>query len=291
MSTPPLVTIGLPVYNNVTHVEQSIRSLLAQTYRDFELVISDNASTDGTAAICQSYAQADPRIRYYRNEANIGNPRNFNRVFSLTRTPYLKWSTADDYWAPEFLELAMEVMERDPTVALCYPQATLVDAEGNPIEEYDDVVHLMQDDPAERFLQLIQNIKLAHQHLGVIRVAHLARTRLLGAYVGSDVNMLAELALYGKFSELPRRLFFRRFHKDSGSWRRGDVNHEARRYHAAGAKKVDFRLWRRHGGFFAAISRSPLPLASKLRIYRALGVQLVWDRQGLKNELASYFAR
>ncbi|MGH7626187.1 MAG: glycosyltransferase family 2 protein, partial [Gemmatimonadaceae bacterium] len=104
MTSSPLVTIGLPVYNSERFLEQSLQSLLAQTWSDFVLIISDNASTDGTAELCTRYAQADARIRYYRNETNIGNPRNFNRVFALTATPYLKWSTSDDYWAPTFLE-------------------------------------------------------------------------------------------------------------------------------------------------------------------------------------------
>src|SRR5262245_40416583 len=124
MLQAPLITIGLPCYNSERFIRQSIDSLLAQTYRDFVLLISDNASTDGTAAICQGYAAQDSRVKYTRNETNIGNPRNFNRIASLTATRYLKWSTADDFWAPTFLERALEIMERDPSIALCYPQAT-----------------------------------------------------------------------------------------------------------------------------------------------------------------------
>lgn len=286
----PLVTIGLPVYNSERYVEQSLKSLLAQTYRNFVLIISDNASTDGTAAICRRYEQADPRVKYYRNETNIGNPRNFNRIFDLTATPYLKWSTADDYWAPTFLERAMEVMERDPTIALCYPQAILVDADGQSPQNFDDVLHLMQNDPAARFLQLLQTIKLAHQHLGVIRMSHLRQTRVLGTHVGSDINMLAELTLYGKFFELPERLFFRRFHKDSGSWKRGDAAHEARRYHAA-SKQVGFAKWRSQLAFFVAVHRSPLPLASKLALYRYLVRRMRWNHRELTEELARHLLR
>ena len=120
-----LITVGLPVYNSERYLRQSLDSLLAQTFPHFVLVISDNASTDGTAQICQQYAAADSRIKYSRNETNIGNPRNFNRVAGLAETRYLKWSTADDFWEPSFLERALEVMERDKTIALCYPQAVL----------------------------------------------------------------------------------------------------------------------------------------------------------------------
>jgi glycosyltransferase involved in cell wall biosynthesis len=288
----PIVTIGLPVYNSERYVAQSIESLLGQTYRDFILIISDNASTDSTAEICQRYAKSDPRVRYYRNAVNIGNPRNFNRVFELTKTPYLKWSTADDYWAPTFLEKALAVMERDPSVVLCYPQAVFVDANGENPQNYDDPLCVTQDDPVERFTTLLKNIMKAHQHLGVIRMSVLRRTHLLGTHVSSDINLLAELALYGKFVELPERLFFRRFHKDSGSWRRGDPTldadaHNARTYYASGAAgRARFPLLRAHLRFFAAVRTSPLPWQSKLKLYRYLSRRMRWDWRNLQAELA-----
>lgn len=281
----PLITIGLPVYNSEKYLEQSLQSLLAQTYADFVLIISDNASTDRTAAICSKFADADSRIKYFRNETNIGNPRNFNRIAQLTTTRYLKWSTADDFWKPNFLELALEVMERDPTIALCYPQAVIVDASGGNPTPYDDVLHLVQEDAADRFLTLLQTIRLAHQHLGLIRMSHLRQTRLLGAHVGSDINLLAELTLYGKFVELPQRLFFRRMHEDSGSWKRGDKEHQAKRYHGAGRHRARLTKWPSHLCFFAAVARSRLPLNSKLRIYRVLLRRMRWDRGVLMGEL------
>ena len=284
-----LVTIGLPVFNSQRYLRQSLESLLAQTYTNFVLIISDNASTDDTSRICREYADSDSRIKYFRNATNIGNPRNFNRVFELTNTPYLKWSTSDDFWAPTFLERALEVMEHDPTVALCYPQAWIVDADGHNPMPYDDCLHLMQDDVAERFVALLQTIKLAHQHLGVIRTSQLRRTHLLGTYSASDITLLAELALYGKFYELPERLFFRRFHETSGSWKRGDAKHEAKYYHGADAKKQrGFRHWRGQAGLYAAVRSSPLPLSAKIATYRYLMRRMIWNRRELMGELVAY---
>jgi glycosyltransferase involved in cell wall biosynthesis len=285
VSRSPLVTIGLPVYNSERFLRQSIDSLLAQTFRDFVLVINDNASTDSTAAICQEYAAADSRVKYHRNVVNIGNPRNFNRVFELTTTPYLKWSTSDDWWKPEFLDRAMEVMEREPDVALCYPKACLVDADGGNVRPYDDVLHLVQDDPAERFLALVGSIKLVHQHLGVIRASCLRRTQLLGVHLGSDFNLLAELSLYGKFYELPGEpLFYRRFHDKSGSWKRADPKHAAKHYHGAGKDRRRTK-WPGHVGLLKAVGRAPIPLGSKARLYPYLLRRMVWDRAELWAEL------
>jgi len=288
----PLVTIGLPVYNSERYLAESVESLLAQTYRNFVLIISDNASTDSTAEICRRYVEADPRVRYYRNDVNVGNPGNFNRVFELTTTPYLKWSTADDYWAPTFLEKALAVMEQDASIALCYPQAYLVDADGGNQEEYDDVLNLVQDDPADRFLFLIDKIRKAHQHLGVIRMSALHQTHLLGSHVSSDINLLAELTLYGKFFELPDRLFYRRYHKDSGSWKRGDSDHDseahdARTYYASPKVqgRIRFPKWRARRYFFAAVASSPLPTNKKLRLYWQLVRRIKWDARMLGSEI------
>jgi hypothetical protein len=285
MSGSPLVTIGLPVYNSERYLRQSLDSLLAQTYSDFVLIINDNASTDGTPRICEEYVAADPRLKCFRNTTNIGNPRNFNRIFELTTTRYLKWSTADDFWDPTFLERAVEVMEGDPTVALCYPKTFIVDAEGGNPRPVEDNLHLVQPDPAERFLGVISNIGLAHQHLGLIRMACLRRTHLLGVHVASDVNLLAELALYGKFHELPERLFFRRFHKTSGSWKRDDPAHQAKHYHGTVKRDAKMTRWRGHTAFLSAVSASPLPRRSKMRLYRHLLRRMVWDRRGLLGEL------
>jgi glycosyltransferase involved in cell wall biosynthesis len=288
MATSPLVTIGLPVYNSERYLAQSLDSLLGQTFRDFVLIISDNASTDSTADICRRYADTDPRIRYFRNEANIGNPRNFNRVYSLATTKYLKWSTADDFWAPEFIECALELMERDPNIALCYPQAYLVDADGSNPKPYDDVLHLVDDDPGLRFKALLERIGLAHQHLGLIRMSCLQQTRLLGTHVGSDINLLAELALYGKFYELPRRLFYRRFHEKSGSWKRGDAKHEKAYYHHSGARRTKLKKWRTHIRFFSSVYRAPLSLRAKWNLSRFLARRMHWDRAELFRELIAY---
>jgi glycosyltransferase involved in cell wall biosynthesis len=225
MTDTPLLTIGLPVYNSERYLARSLDSLLHQTYGDFRLVISDNASTDRTPDICQDYATRDKRIVYHRNPVNIGLSPNFNRAFALSESKYFKWATSDDYWAPTMLERAIEIMESDDQIALCYPKTTLVDAEGGNPEPYEDNLHLISENPRERFIELLERIRLSHQHLGVSRASMLKRTHMLGEHVGSDINLLAELTLYGKFYELPDRLFFRRFHKDSSSWARNDDTH------------------------------------------------------------------
>ena len=285
MTAKPPLTIGLPVYNSACFLACSLDSLLNQSYGDFRLIISDNASTDATPDICRDYAARDQRIVYHRNPVNIGLSPNFNRVFSLSESKYFKWATADDYWAPTMLERAIEIMESSDQIALCYPKTVLVDAAGGNPEPYEDSLHLMSDSPCERFIQLLERIRLSHQHLGVSRASMLKRTHMLGEHVGSDINLLAELSLYGKFYEIPERLFFRRFHKDSSSWARDDDAHQARRYHAATSPRMMLATWRQHRALFQAVRSAPIKFGDRLSLYRYLARRLRWDRARLAREL------
>ncbi len=277
----PLVTVGMPVFNSERYLKQAIDSLLAQTYRDFVLVISDNASTDGTAELCQNFVRQDSRVHYYRASVNIGMSGNFNRVFELTKTKYLKWSTADDFWASDMLADAVAIMESDASIAVCFPRVVIVDAEGNEQGRFEDKLNLMQESPVERFLALIENIELVNHHLGLLRTSAIRQTRLFGKHTAADVGFLAELCLYGKFREVPKHQFFRRFHADSSSWQRGSQAQQARRFHAANVRRVAFNTWRFHWTFSAGVLRSPLGFSSKLKLLGALARRMYWDRSEL----------
>jgi len=282
---PPLVAVGLAVYNNERYVAQSIEALLNQTFRDFVLIISDNASTDQTGEICQRYAKKDQRIRYSRNAVNIGMNGNFNRVFGLSRSKYFKWATGDDLSGPEMLADAVAVLEADPTIALCYPRTVTIDGEGKEQGKYDDNLHLMQDDPAVRFLAVIENTGLVNHHLGLLRSEAIHRTQLFGKYVGADTGFIAEMSLYGKFFQVQKQQFYRRFHTESSSWNRGDQEQEARRFHAANVRRVPFGTWLSHQRFWAAVLRSPLSLRQKATVCARLSKRVYWASGGLFDDL------
>src|SRR4029077_16300744 len=125
-----LVSIGLPVYNGERFLPAAVGSLLSQTYAHFELIISDNASTDGTEEICRRYASADARVWCSRCETNVGPRRNFNRLFELAQGEYFKWAAHDDAYGADFLLKCVEALERDSGAVLSYPRAVVIDAEG-----------------------------------------------------------------------------------------------------------------------------------------------------------------
>lgn len=281
----------MPVFNAERFVEKSIGSLIEQTYDDFELVISDNASTDGTAEICRDYAGRDRRITYIRNEQNIGGPRNFSRVFERCRGEYHKWSTADDYYHPTMLEKCVEVLDRSPDVVLCYPKTTLIDETGELISQYEDNLHLQDPSPSSRFMQLLDTIGLCNAHLGVIRRQSLRRTALIGDQLQSDVHLLAELTLYGRFYLIPEFLFFRRFHPKSSSWNRSSSQHQLQYYDPAHQTYFGMHTWRKYIKLLAAAQRSPIRMKDKLELCGYLFRRSIWDRSALGKELLAVIRR
>ena len=141
-SSSPRVSVGIPVYNGERYLEVAIVSVLNQTYQDFELIISDNASSDHTREICMEYAKQDPRIRYYRNDKNLGAAPNYNRVFQLSDAEYFKWADYDDLIAPDFLSKCIRILDQNPSVVLCYPRAMIIDENGKHLGEHDYVIKL-----------------------------------------------------------------------------------------------------------------------------------------------------
>ena len=129
----PCVSIGLPVYNGERFLTEAIESLLSQTYQDFELIISDNASTDRTEEICRKYAAQDPRIRYSRNAANIGGTNNANLTFELAHGEYFRWAADDDRCAPTLVERLVEELDKRPDVTNSFAAVVVIDANGSRI--------------------------------------------------------------------------------------------------------------------------------------------------------------
>jgi glycosyltransferase involved in cell wall biosynthesis len=287
----PRVSVAVPVYNGERYVAQCLESLLAQSFTDFELVISDNASTDGTEEICRRYEAQDRRVRYVRRTENIGGPGNFRHVFSLCRGTYHKWSTADDYWHPDFLREAVPVLDARPDVVLCYPKTRLVDAEGRTLKDYDDNLELDSDSPRVRLRELYRRLGLCNAHLGLIRRSAMLKTRLIASHLASDVDFLAELALVGKFHLLPEIRFFRRFHTGSSSWARDDSARQAAYYNPSERVLPGAGTWKRYRFKFQAIRRSEIGLADKLALTGDLVRHMLWQRDVLAHELRAMSPR
>ena len=128
-----IVSVIIPVYNGARYLPEAVDSLLSQSFGDFELIISDNGSTDETERIARGYAERDPRVRYVRSEVNRGLLWNFRTVLELARAPRFKWMAHDDICAPEFLRRCMEALDADPGIVLCAPSTIDIDEHGDPV--------------------------------------------------------------------------------------------------------------------------------------------------------------
>lgn len=272
MSHSPTVSIGLPVNNGEQFIDEAIKSVLRQSYTDFELVISDNASTDGTQEICSEYADRDDRIRYVRSVRNRGAAWNFNRVFELSRAPYFKWLNHDDYWDSVMLERSVGVLETAPSdVVLCYPKTVFIDEYGSVTEYYEDNLDLRCAYPAQRLGSLIRNLRRCNALFGLMRARDLERTRLLGAYIDADRTLLAELSMIGQFWELDERLFMRRMHPQ-GSTFANTTRQESMGWWNPAKKRQQVHLpnWRLLMEHVRGIQHVPLRSADRRRCYISL---------------------
>ena len=188
----PYVSIGLPVYNGGAYLEDALKSLVAQSFDEFEIVISDNASNDDTGAISQDFAADDRRIRYTRNTENLGAADNFNQTFQLANGRYFKWAAHDDVYAPDFLLRCVQVLDSNPIVAICYSRQVDIDEEGERICYNAYRVRADLHRPYQRFADVMDFLRGAPAIWGLMRKHTLQRTSLIGKYYASDLVLLAE---------------------------------------------------------------------------------------------------
>lgn len=276
----PLLGVGMPVYNGGRFLEPALDSLLAQTFDDFELVISDNASTDHTEEVCRRVAAEDPRVRYVRQSRNLGANPNFNAVRRLARGKYFKWASANDLCAPTFFAECVEVLEERRDVVVCYPRTRLIDEEDEPIEDYGEDIVLEEDSPVSRFTGVVDRLALNNVFNGVMRARALEAVGEMKQYLGSDLPLMAGLALRGKFHQVPEYLFFRRMGPESQTTirkARGDTDD----YH------YDERqtMLKQYVDYFDVVLRAPLSLGDKARLVGALLRRANWHRRILANDI------
>jgi len=268
---PPRVSVGLIVYEGERYLESSIDSYLRQTFTDFELIVSDNGSTDGTERIALAKAAADRRVRYVRSERNRGVAWNLNNAFALARGEYFAWASHDDLQTPEFLERALAVLEADPTVVYAYAPTYLMDDDGRVYAREANRFTLGADSPNRRFWeQLI--VRGGQNFWGLHRVSTLQQVGRLGSTPWGERVMFGELSLRGRFAVVPGTSFY---------WRRQDglpAAYSPRRNVVA--FDPDGPAWRRIrpalltryvAELIAAIQRTPLPIGERLRCYARLG--------------------
>jgi glycosyltransferase involved in cell wall biosynthesis len=209
----PRVSLSLPVYNGEPYLEQAIRSILEQDFTDFELVITDNASTDRTEEICRGFAGQDRRIRYLRNARNLGAAANFNLGFANTGGEYFKWCAADDLLSPNYLGECVRALDANPRAAVAYGKLVEIDERGAETSAVEPSIPSLQHlAEAERLRALLPEHVLVGAIFGLYRRSALSRTALHQPYYSSDCALLSEIVLLGEVLHLPEASLFNREH-------------------------------------------------------------------------------
>lgn len=295
--TCPRVSIGMPVFNGADFIGCSIQSILAQDYEDLELIIADNASTDETESICRYLAARDPRIRYYRNDVNLGAARNYNKVFELARGEYFKWAAHDDECHPAMVRRCVEVLDRAPSsVAMVYPLTELIDEQGNTLLAPLDRIESRDLRPHRRLARLLWSLNMCDPAFGLIKTEYLRKTQLIGPFFGADYVLLGELAMLGEIRELDEVLFRLRAHARRSMKANRGARAQAAWYDPAAARRLfvmpgwERMVWE----LLRSARRAPLSPLEKLKCWLTIPGMHYWRRfrnagGRMKNRVKAFF--
>lgn len=204
----PLVTVGVPVFNGETSILNALNSILDQSYKNLEIIVSDNCSTDKTAIILEDFARDNPKVTIIRQEENIGLTNNFNFLVARANGKYFMWAAHDDTRDSTFIAKCILKLEESDNYGLCAPRAK-VKSDNN--EHYSWQSRLPKDlgstNVMKRFKSAVREFPAVAMY-GVYRTSSMKATNLLPNMIGSDLLFVQELALSSSFVEIEEYLFF-----------------------------------------------------------------------------------
>jgi glycosyltransferase involved in cell wall biosynthesis len=263
---PGLVSIGVPVYNGAKYLRGALDALLDQDYRDLEIIISDNASEDGTEAICREFAARDNRIRYYRAEKNQGPFWNYVYVYEIARGEYFMWAAHDDLRHPQNVSRCVAELERNPRALFCCTGVKFIDADGRDITEACRLKSFrpVGDTPSARMRALGKSTFLLDIY-SLFRTPELAKTSLGRQVWGGDLLLTTELCLRGEVALAPEQLFFYRYLNEK--------THEDMAYglDPSGAMSLSWILLTIE--VLKAIGRAPLGILERIKVAWAFSTE------------------
>jgi len=237
------LSIGMPIFNGELFIHQAIKSILAQTFTNFELIISDNASTDSTREICEKFAKQDNRIRYFRQESNIGIHKNFNFVLKQAKNEYFAWAAVDDHLDNDYMEKNIKVLESDKNIVSSvgkiipigtesldidsqliettqYPKFIKNYIKKNRHKKITDAIPISGSDD-QKIRMLLKNTKSLGRFYGVHRTEQLKQCIVDTPFINVEVAIFLNLILLGDFHE---EVSTKLYEFDEGISSRGIIN-------------------------------------------------------------------
>ena len=200
----PTVSIGMPVYNGERYIKEAIDSLLAQTFTDFELIISDNCSTDGTEAICLEYAKNDERVRYVKQSQNIGPNKNFEFVLQESKGEFFMWAAHDDRWSPDCINKLVLALKENEGAGLAFSNYTIRNLETGKNQM---VITGVRDSKIKSFNYLMGIVNMCPSMIYGLYKTSLIRGTKFKTFDFADVNFISELGLRARIIVLDDFLY------------------------------------------------------------------------------------
>ncbi len=211
MHTPassPLVTLGMPVFNEAEFLAESLENLLSQTYSSLEIIIADNGSTDATQEICLAYAKKDPRITYVRHPKNIGQNASFNYVPRSASGTYFAWVSGHDILDATFVEDCVKALEADSSAVLAYPRTVNMLADGTHTREKVRRFDIRTMSAQQRFREVMWRVDCNYVY-GLWRLLPMLDSKLFQLFPAADRVFLSEMAIKGTFQPVDTFKYYR----------------------------------------------------------------------------------
>ncbi|HNB66613.1 MAG: glycosyltransferase family 2 protein [Rhodocyclaceae bacterium] len=284
MERLPRVSIGMPAFNSEANIGSTIECFLAQTFGDFELIVSDNASIDGTREVVERYRAVDKRVRYQRQPVNVGANPNYTHVARLARGEFFKWSSSSDWCAPTFLEACINLLVRHEDTVVVVPRARLFEHDPSSYRDYEHDIDVLDAKPSDRLVRLMETLFLNNVMNGLIRGAALRRTRLMEPFYGGDVVLMGHLALLGKFRLVDQRLFYRRMEVATSTAMQDRL--ALRRHHYPQLRADSLLQYSKlQLGWLRVVRSAPIGFSEKVRALTYVAKRCYWERHLFKDDL------
>jgi glycosyltransferase involved in cell wall biosynthesis len=265
----PLVSVGVFLYNEERFVRESLGALLQQDYPNLEIIISDNCSTDNTAAICRELTASDERIRFIRQESNIGAAANSIQVLAEASGRYFMWASGHDLWSANLVTECVKTLEARSAAAIAYADSNWIGADGESLDKLSACYDTSGMNDITRFFMAFWGNM--HPILGLIRMEYLRKIPKIHECAGTDQIVLAELAFMGEFLIVSSAHWSRRQPRDEETHKQKLRRYTGKEFRLAGSW-LDrlFPLLRLPLELTRVVMRSQLSLVERAGILLAL---------------------
>lgn len=258
---PPVITVGVPVLNGERYLAEALGCLADQSLTDFEVVISDNASTDGTPEIIRTFTGRDSRFVSVRSEQRLSLADNWNRTLNLARGEFFTWNAADDRARPGHLLAGVSALQAHPEASVAFPRVGRIDAGGNPLPPRDDAdldfLHRTPDQRVRLFFE-----RRVYQVVGFGGVMRTAQLRRFGGHPqewGGDFTLAVRMALDSPWVQVPETLYEERVHDRRLSHvQRGELSAQLKLVQPDRDARLAFPEWASSWLLYAAVFGAPV---------------------------------